>query len=51
MHGDFVKVPPRYRPLLRRLQRGTWTRAELLWLLAHDPGMPVIVAGLVRQKM
>jgi len=36
MHGDSVKVPPRYRPLLRRLQRGTWPKDELLWLLAHD---------------
>ena len=26
---DDVKVPARYRPLLRRLQRGTWAKADL----------------------
>jgi hypothetical protein len=31
-----VKVPECYRPLLRRLQRGTWTRDELQWLLRHS---------------
>jgi hypothetical protein len=30
---ELTKVPEKFRPLLRRLQRGTWTRTELEWLL------------------
>jgi hypothetical protein len=48
---DDVKVPTAYRPLLRRLQRGAWTQAELEWLLAHDPHLPLIVSSVVREKI
>jgi hypothetical protein len=46
-----VKVPARYRPLLRRLQRGTYTRAELEWLLRTHPQLPLLVASVVREKL
>jgi hypothetical protein len=48
---DDVKVPARYRPLLRRLQRGTYTRAELEWLQRHHPDLPPLVAAVVREKL
>ena len=48
---DDVKVPARYRPLLRRLQRGHWHRAELEWLLRTHPKLPPLVAAVVRQKL
>ena len=46
-----VQVPARYRPLLRRLQRGTYTRAELAWILRTHPQLPPIVAAVVREKL
>jgi hypothetical protein len=46
-----VKVPARYRSLLRRLQRGTWARADLEWVLRTHPQLPPIVAAVVRQKL
>jgi hypothetical protein len=48
---DDVKVPARYRPLLRRLQRGTYTRRELEWILRAHPQLPPLVAAVVRQKL
>jgi hypothetical protein len=48
---DDVKVPARYRPLLRRLQRGTYTRDELAWILRTHPQLPPLVAAVVRQKL
>jgi hypothetical protein len=48
---DTVKVPEKYRPLLRRLQRGTWTRTELEWLLRQHPDLPLVVAAVVKQKL
>ena len=48
---DDVNVPPRYRPLLRRLQRGTWARADLEWILRAHPQLPPLVAVVVRQKL
>jgi hypothetical protein len=48
---DSVKVPARYRALLRRLQRGLWTAQELRWLLASDPKLPLIVSSVVRAKL
>jgi hypothetical protein len=48
---DDVQVPARYRPLLRRLQRGTWNRYELEWLLRTHPKLPPLVAAVVRQKL
>jgi hypothetical protein len=48
---ETVKIPEKYRPLLRRLQRGTWTRPELQWLLRQHPDLPAIVAAVVRQKL
>jgi hypothetical protein len=51
-HGyEDVKVPARYRPLLRRLQRGTYTRDELTWILRTHPQLPAIVAAVVREKL
>jgi hypothetical protein len=46
-----VKVPARYRPLLRCVQRGTYTRDELEWLLRKHRALPPIVAAVVRQKL
>jgi len=46
-----VKVPARYRALLRRLQRGTYTRAGLEWLQRHHPQLPPLVAAVLRQKL
>jgi hypothetical protein len=46
-----VKVPARYRPLLRRLQRGTYTRAELEWILRTHPKLPPLAAAVVREKL
>ncbi len=51
MTGRDVKVPPSYRPLLRRLQRGQWTRDELEWLLRSDPKLPPILQSEIRQKL
>ena len=48
---DDVQVPARYRPLLRRLQRGAWNRYELEWLLRTHPQLPPLVAAVVRQKL
>jgi hypothetical protein len=48
---DDVKVPARYRPLLRRLQRGQWDRRELGWLLRQHPDLPPLVAAVVREKL
>ena len=48
---DDVKVPARYRPLLRRLQRGHWHRAELEWLLRTHRDLPPIVATVIREKL
>ena len=48
---ETVKVPEKYRPLLRRLQRGTWTAAELEWLVRQHPDLPPVVAGLIREKL
>jgi hypothetical protein len=48
---ETVKVPEKYHPLLRRLQRGTWRVDELQWLLRQHPNLPPIIEGLVRQKL
>jgi hypothetical protein len=48
---DAVKVPARYHPLLRRLQRGTWDRYELEWLLRAHRELPPLIAAVVRQKL
>jgi hypothetical protein len=48
---DDVKAPARYRPLLRRLQRGTYTRDELAWILRTHRELPPIVAAVVREKL
>jgi hypothetical protein len=48
---DDVKVPARYRPLLRRLQRGTWTQESLEWLLRTHRDLPPVVAAVVREKL
>jgi hypothetical protein len=48
---EAVKVPARYRPLLRRVQRGAYARAELAWILGTHPQLPPLVAAVVRQKL
>jgi hypothetical protein len=48
---DDVNVPPRYRLLLRRLQRGTWRADELDWLLRTHRDLPPLVAAVIREKM
>ena len=48
---ETVKIPEKYRALLRRLQRGTCTPAELEWLLRQHPDLPPIVAVVIRQKL
>jgi hypothetical protein len=47
---DDVKVPARYRPLLRRLQRGQWRRADLEWILHTRRALPPSVTAVVREK-
>jgi len=48
---DYHTVPRRYRALLRKLQRGRWTRVELRWVLRHHDKLPPIVAAVIRQKV
>jgi hypothetical protein len=48
---ETLKVAERDRPLLRRLQRGTWRVDELHWLLRQHPDLPPIVAAVVREKL
>ena len=48
---DDVKVPTRFRLLLRRLQRGQWSRADLEWLQRHHPDLPPLVDAVVREKL
>ena len=47
---ETVKIPETYRPLLRRLQRGTWTQDQLEWVLRQHADLPPTVAALVREK-
>jgi RNase P/RNase MRP subunit p30 len=49
--SDNVKVPARYRPLLRRVQRGTWQQSELAWLLRMHRDLPTVVATVIREKL
>ncbi len=51
MKYNDVKVPPSYRPLLRRLQRGAWTREELEWLLRSNPKLPPILQSEIKRKL
>jgi hypothetical protein len=48
---DDVQVPARYRPLLRRLQRGAWAHAELEWILKTHRDLPPLIAAVVREKL
>jgi hypothetical protein len=45
---DYHTVPRRYRSLLRKLQRGRWSRLELRWLQRHHADLPPIVAAVIR---
>jgi hypothetical protein len=47
----YATVPRRYRSLLRKLQRGRWSQAELRWVQRHHDQLPPIVAAVVRQKL
>ena len=48
---DYTTVPRRYRALLRKLQRGRWTRQELHWVQRHHGKLPSIVAAVIRQTV
>ena len=48
---DYHMVPRRYWSLLRKLQRGRWTRAELRWVQHHHDQLPPIVTAVIRQKL
>lgn len=48
---DDHTVPRRYRSLLRKLQRGRWTRAELPWVQRYHADLPSIVTAVIRQKI
>jgi hypothetical protein len=48
---ETVKLPEKYRFLLRRLQRGTWTAPALQWLLRQHHDLPPIIEGLIRGKL
>jgi hypothetical protein len=47
MHGDFVKVPPRYRLLGPHCRPYRWTRAEWRWVLRQHSQLPALVAAVV----
>jgi hypothetical protein len=47
----YIKVPTRYRALLRRLQRGTWSRQDLEWALRQHPQLPPLIAAVVQEKL
>ena len=49
--ADDLKLPPQYRSLYRRLQRGRWTAAELKWLLAHNPKLPPLIRFAIGEKL
>jgi hypothetical protein len=48
---ETVKVPTKFRPLLRRLQRGTWQAEELLWLQCQHAKLLLIIAVMIRAKL
>jgi hypothetical protein len=48
---DYQMVPRRYRSLLRKLQRGRWTRPELRWVLRHHDTLPPIVRVVIWQQI
>ena len=50
-HDDDLRLPAKWKPLMRRLQRGQWTRAELRWLLIHHKDLPELMASEVRGKL
>jgi hypothetical protein len=49
--ADHLKLPERYRSLYRKLERGTWTASELVWLLESDPNLPYLIKWTINQKM
>jgi hypothetical protein len=48
---ETLKIPGKYRALLRRLQSGQFTPDELRWVLAAHQQLPPLVAAVVRQKL
>jgi hypothetical protein len=48
---DDHTVPRCYRSLLRKLQHGRWTRAELPWVQRYHADLPPIVTAVIRQKI
>jgi hypothetical protein len=48
---DYHTVPRRYRSILRKLQRGRWTRDELRWVQRAHANLPPIVRAVIRQKL
>jgi hypothetical protein len=48
---ETVRVPEKYRPLLRRLQAEHWDRENLAWIVRQHRDLPPIIAGLIREKL
>jgi hypothetical protein len=47
-----LKLTPAEKALLQRLQRGTWTPAELQWVERHlAPDAPTVLVAEVRQRL
>jgi hypothetical protein len=46
-----VKVPTKYRLLLRQLQRGQWSQRELEWVRRQHPDLPPLIVAVVREKL
>lgn len=46
-----IAVPAKYKSLYAKLCRGTWTAAELDWLLTSDPKLPALVRWTIQEKL
>jgi hypothetical protein len=47
-----LKLKPDEKLLLQKLQRGTWTRAELEWLECHlRPDTPTVLVAELRHRL
>ncbi len=52
MHGHSdLKLSAKWRPLMRRLQRDTWSRQDLEWILASHADMPVLIVSEIRRRL
>ncbi len=46
-----VKLAPKWRILLRKVQRGAFSKDELVWMLATHADAPVLVQFELRRKL